>query len=201
MIESMQNILIKKKDSDSSGFVKSLNNARIIPAIKSYEELGRILTGEKKLVFVLFGDVLTIKDIVAKLKNAGKTVLVHLDLIEGLNSKDVAVDFLAENTQADGIISTKTNLVKYAKSRGLLTVQRFFILDSMSLLNVEKQIPIEYADAVEILPGLMPKVIRHITRLIDKPIIAGGLISDEEDVESAIDAGAVAVSTTKSSLL
>lgn len=197
----MQNILIKKKDSDSSGFVKSLNNARIIPAIKSNEELGRILTGEKKLVFVLFGDVLSVKDIVAKLKNAGKTVLVHLDLIEGLNSKDVAVDFLAENTQADGIISTKTNLVKYAKSRGLLTVQRFFILDSMSLLNVEKQIPIEYADAVEILPGLMPKVIRHITRLIDKPIIAGGLISDEEDVESAIDAGAVAVSTTKSSLL
>jgi len=197
----MQNILIKKKDSGASLFAASLGEERIIPAIKSKDEFSRVLAGRKKTVFVLFGDILNIQSIVEKLKNAGKTVFVHIDLIEGLNSKDVAVDFLAKNTRADGIISTKTNLLKYAKSLGLLTVQRFFILDSMSLLNVEKQIPIEYADAIEILPGLMPKVIRYLTRLIDKPIIAGGLISDEEDVQSAIDAGAVAVSTTKSALL
>ena len=196
----MQNILIKKK-SGSADFAGVLRETRVIPAVKSPEELDRILTGKGKLIFVLFGDILTIPDIVVKLKKAGKIVMVHLDLIDGLNSRDVAVDFLAENTLADGILSTKTNLVKYAKSRGLLAIQRFFLLDSMALLNIEKQFPLDFVDAIEILPGIMPKVIRRLAGLTNKPIIAGGLISDQEDVQSALNAGATAVSTTKLDLL
>ena len=184
--------------ADFAGFLREV---ALIPAIKSREELDLVLTGDKKLVFVLFGDILSIADIVARIKAAGKMVLVHLDLIDGLNSRDVAVDFLAKKTQADGILSTKANLVKYAKSQGLLTVQRFFVLDSLALKNIEKQFPLEYADAIEILPGLMPKVITRLAGLIDKPIIAGGLISDREDVRSALNAGAVAVSTTKIDLI
>ena len=198
-MKSAQNILIKKKHA--APFVNILAEAKVIPAVKSMEELDRILGAQQRIVFVLFGDILTIPDIVSRLKNAGKTVLVHLDLIEGLNSRDVAVDFLAKTTQADGILSTKANLVKYAKSQGLLAIQRFFVLDSMALLNIEKQFPLDYADAIEILPGLMPKVIRRLAKLTDKPIIAGGLISDQEDVRSVMEAGAVAVSTTKLDLV
>ena len=198
-INSMQSILIKK--SSSTSFLNVLRETRVIPAIKSKEELNRFLSGREELVFVLFGDIITIPDIVARLKNAGKTVLVHLDLIDGLNSREVAVDFLAENTHVDGILSTKANLVKFAKSRGLLTVQRFFVLDSMALLNIEKQLPLDYADAIEILPGIMPKIIRHLAGLTNKPIIAGGLISDQEDVQSALNAGATAISTTKLNLV
>ena len=196
-----KNILIKKVKASAPVFTGLLREARVIPAVKSMEELHKVLTGDSKLVFVLFGDILSIPDIVARLKDAGKMVLVHLDLMDGLNSRDVAVDFLAKNTQADGILSTKANLVKYAKGRGLLTVQRFFILDSMALLNIEKQFPLNYTDAIEILPGLMPKVIRHLAGLVDIPIIAGGLISDREDALAALNAGALAVSTTKTDLV
>ena len=56
----------------------------------------------------------------------------------------------------------------------------------------------EYTDAdlIEVLPGLMPKIIRRVAQLTGKPVIAGGLISDKEDVTAALSAGAVAVSTT-----
>ena len=40
------------------------------------------------------------------MKQAGKMALVHLDLINGLSAKDVAVDFIKKYTKADGIIST-----------------------------------------------------------------------------------------------
>jgi len=196
----VQNILIKQKPNFAS-FPGVLQETKLIPAIKSPEELDRILSSNGKLVFVLFGDILTIPDIVARLKNAGKTVMVHLDLIDGLTPRDVSVDFLAENTRADGILSTKGNLVKFAKSRGLLAIQRFFLLDSMALLNIEKQLPLDYVDAIEILPGIMPKIIKQLVGLTNKPIIAGGLISDQEDVLSALNAGAVAVSTTKIDLV
>jgi len=196
----MQNILIKK-NAVTADFTGLLRGTRVIPAVKSMEELDKVLNSREKPVFVLFGDILTIPDVVARLKSAGKAVMVHLDLIDGLNSREVAVDFLAANTLADGVLSTKANLVKYAKSRGLIAIQRFFVLDSMALLNVEKQFPLDYADAVEILPGLMPKVIRRLAGLTDKPIIAGGLITDKHDVQSALEAGAAAVSTTRLDLL
>jgi glycerol uptake operon antiterminator len=197
---SMQNILIKK-GSNMAVFNDVLHKTRIIPAVKSMEGVERCLQENEKIVFVLFGDIITIPDIVARLKYADKTVLVHIDLIDGLNSRDVAVDFIAGNTRSDGILSTKANLVKYAKNHGLLAIQRFFVLDSMALLNIEKQFPIDYADALEILPGLMPKVIRRLAALTNKPIIAGGLISDMDDVKSVLNAGASAVSTTKLELI
>jgi len=196
----MQNILIKQA-AKTAAFNEFLHNTRIIPAVKSPEGVERCLQEKSKIVFVLCGDIVTIHDIVTRFKNADKMVLVHIDLIEGLNSSDIAVDFIAKNTHADGILSTKTNLLKYAKSRGLLSVQRFFVLDSMSLINIERQFPLDYANALEILPGLMPKVIRRLARLTDKPVITGGLISDKDDVKSALDAGASAVSTTKFELI
>lgn len=49
---------------------------------------------------------------------------------------------------------------------------------------------------MEVLPGLMPKIIRQLCRTTGKPVIAGGLISDKEDVTGALGAGAVAVSST-----
>jgi len=196
----MQNILIKR-DAKTAAFNEFLHKTRIIPAVKSLESVEKCLQEKSKIVFVLFGDIVTIHDIVTKFKNADKMVLVHIDLIEGLNSKDVAVDFIAKNTRADGILSTKANLLKYAKSRGLLSVQRFFVLDSISLLNIEKQFPLDYANALEILPGMMPKVIRRLAGLTDKPVITGGLISDKDDVKLALDAGASAVSTTRLELI
>jgi glycerol uptake operon antiterminator len=194
----MSNILIKKNHSNFSAL---LQKEKVIPAVKSIEGIEKTLTNREKLIFVLFGDILTIPDIVTRLKNGGKTVLVHIDLIDGLHSQELAVDFIAKKTSADGILSTKANLVKYAKTLGLLTIQRFFVLDSMALYNIEKQLPLEHADAVEILPGIMPKIIRRLSGLTDKPIIAGGLITDSQDIESALNAGAAAVSTTKLDLI
>ena len=38
----------------------------------------------------------------------GKTVIVHLDLISGCPERKIAVTFIRNTTDADGIISTKT---------------------------------------------------------------------------------------------
>jgi len=106
------------------------------------------------------------------------------------------VEFIATQTQADGIISTRQNLVRRAKALGLLCVQRFFVLDSMALVTIQRQHAAEATDAIEILPGALFKVIRKLCGEIGKPIIAGGLISDKEDIVGALDAGAVAISST-----
>ena len=137
-----------------------------------------------------------VSSIVDTLKTHGKTVFVHMDLIDGLSQREEAVEYLAKNTGVDGIISTKPNLVRHAASLGLLTVQRYFLLDSKSLQTVVKAGSQEVADLVEVLPGLMPKIIRQLSSTFRVPLVAGGLISDKEDVIAALSAGASAISTT-----
>ena len=103
---------------------------------------------------------------------------------------------MARRTAAAGIISTRSPLVKRGRELGLVAVQRFFLLDSMALENIEKDLARDASDLIEVLPGLMPKMIRRLVQDTGKPVIAGGLISDKEDVTGALGAGAVAVSTT-----
>ena len=78
----------------------------------------------------------------------------------------------------------------------MATVLRFFLIDSMALENIEKQQYSIKPDFIEVLPGVMPKVIQKIKRKSGIPIIAGGLIQDKESVMAALSAGAVSVSTT-----
>ena len=56
------------------------------------------------------------------------------------------------------------------------------------------------ADAVDLLPGTMPRVLERLKPQIRQPIIASGLLSDKQDVVAALSAGAQAVSTTKPEL-
>lgn len=173
-----------------------LNNNRYIYAIKDDNGLDKAVYNDSKVVFVLYGTVMNICNIVKKLKDNNKTVFVHIDLIEGLSPKEVAVDFIHKNTGADGIISTKQALIKYASSKGLLTVQRFFLIDSLAYSNLLKQIKNPSLDIIEVLPACSTKIISKIVDLTDLPVIASGLIQDKEDINEALKVGAVAVSGT-----
>ena len=177
-------------------FYEAVVKHPIIAAVKDEKGLQTcIRLQEIGVVFVLYGGISNIGDIVKRLKEAGKTVIVHMDLIMGLSAKEEAVVFIAKYTQADGIISTKPAVIKRGKELGMFTVLRFFVLDSLALENVMKQDGAN-ADMIEILPGIMPKVTKRETQTISIPVICGGLISDKEDIIGALNAGAVAVSTT-----
>jgi len=173
----------------------------VIAAVKDDQGLEKCcMCDDIRIVFVLYGDVCTVKRIVDRIKEAGKTAAVHVDLIEGLSGKEIAVDFIRQNTQADGIISTKPALIKRAKELNLHTILRVFILDSMAIENVQKQMNVARPDLIEILPGLMPKIITRVSHMVKVPVIAGGLISEKEDVMAALSAGAISVSTTNPSV-
>lgn len=179
----------------------SLAQSPVIAAVKDMDGLEACCELEDiGIVFILFGDVCTISDIVRRIKAAGKIAMVHLDLIAGLSAREISVDFIRKNTEADGILSTKPALVKRAKELSLYAVLRYFILDSMALENIDHQQKAVKPDLIEVLPGAMPKVIKKICAHSQTPVIAGGLINDKEDVMGALSAGAVAVSSSNRSV-
>ena len=168
----------------------------IIAAVKNEESLAAALESERETIFLLSSTLLNVHDIVARIHAAGKRAIVHIDLVEGLSSRTIAVDALMAACGPDGIISTRPTLIRRARHRGLLTVQRAFILDSLSLTSLSGQLEQGKPDFVEILPGIMPRVIAEISARTQVPVIAGGLLRDKADVMAAMRAGAAAVSTS-----
>ncbi len=172
----------------------------IIAAIKDEDGLRKVCKLEDiHVVFILYGNVLNIADIVKTIQDSGKIAMVHIDLIEGLSSKPVSVDYVKNNLGADGIITTKSALAMRAKELNMYIVLRFFIIDSIALRAIQKldyQYSYNRPDFIEVLPGVMPKIIKKIVKYSNLPLIASGMIIDKEDVIQALDSGAIAISTT-----
>lgn len=177
-----------------------LEKSPVVAAIKDDEGLEKALLSDCSIVFILYGNICSISEIVSKVIGSGKAAFVHADLINGLSMKDIAIDFIKNETKATGIISTKPVLIKRAKELSLLAVQRTFLIDSMALENMKKQIESCKPDALEIMPGIMPEIIKKIDTFTDIPIIAGGLLSNKKEIMADLEAGADAVSTTSRDL-
>ena len=178
---------------------ETLLDEPVIAAVKTDEALTAALASPCSAVFLLASTLLTVDGLVRRIHDAGKLAVVHIDLVDGLSSREIAVDSLNALCHPDGIISTRPTLIRRARHR-LLTVQRAFILDSLSLTSLSGQLEQGKPDFVEILPGIMPRVIAEISARTQVPVIAGGLLRDKADVMAAMRAGAAAVSTSAPSL-
>ena len=162
--------------------------------------LNTALKSNCAIVFLLNCTILDLADKVKKFKDSGKYVFLHLDLIDGLSSHETAVDGVKMLCEVDGIISTRAQQIKRAKKLGMVTVQRTFVLDSRSLKNIELQVSQGKPDYLEILPGIAPTIISKVRNTVPIPVIAGGMITTKTEVINAISAGAIAVSSSNSSL-
>ena len=181
----------------NQNFYEAVEDNPIIAAVKSMEDVEECCKHDDiRVIFILFGDVCSIGSIVKTIRDAGKIAMVHMDLISGLSPKEIAVEFIKEQTEADGIISTKPSLIKKAKEMSMYTVLRVFLLDSMAFENIRQQQHMVRPDFIEVLPGVMPKVIGNICKDLPVPVIAGGMIREKEDVMALLKAGVTSVSST-----
>ena len=169
--------------------------SQVISSIKNEKDIELAISSTANITFVLTGNIITTKGYIEQLNKAGKMTFVHLDFIDGLSNTRSAITYIAKIWKPMGIITTKSNLIKYAKEEGLMTIQRLFLIDRNAL---KKGIEIAHQckpDAIEVLPGLMPSVIDELTGLTNLPIIAGGLISNKEEILNGLEAGALAISS------
>lgn len=177
-------------------FFTNATETPIISAVNDLNKLDIAINSPCGNIFLLTGNIINIKETVERIKAQDKEVYIHIDLIEGI-SKDIwGLEYLVKNVKPDGIITTKANLIKHSKNLGIFTIQRLFMLDSLSIESGIRSINITNPDAVEILPGIIPKIIKIIHKSTNVPIITGGLIMEKEDVIQNLNSGAIAISTS-----
>ena len=172
-----------------SEFIRALERRSVIAAVRGAQDVRRAADSPASAVFLLGGSILT-------LHGAGKSVFVHLDLCEGLGKDAAAVEWCARFVKPDGFISTRSQPLRRAGELGLMTIQRIFLVDSGSLTGGMRHLSANPPDFIEVMPGLVPKAIVRLKEELRLPVIAGGMITERREVEEAIRAGALAVSTS-----
>ena len=171
----------------------------VIAAVRTEQELEAALCSKVKMVFWLSPNLLTLEKTVSAVHRAGKKIFLHIDLAEGLGKDKPGLRF-AKLAGVDGIISTRVNMIKAAREEGLFTIQRFFIVDSQSVNTTVEAIKSSKPDMIEVMPGIVTKVIADLKAGLQVPIIAGGLIETKQEVQEALLNGASAISTGRAQL-
>ena len=169
----------------------------VIAAVRD-DKWDAALKSPAQVIFYLSANLMTVADRISEAHNLGKRVMIHFDLAEGIGKDKVGIHFLKQSG-ADGILSTRANLIRLAKEQNMVAIQRFFLLDSKGLESIDEMVKTSAPHFMELMPGVIDKA---ITRFCagNIPVIAGGLIETKQEVTHALGHGATAVSTGNSDL-
>jgi glycerol uptake operon antiterminator len=178
----------------------SFHNQSILPAIRKMKDLEKLLGSSYSYIVLLDSHIGQLRNIVDLAKANGKKILLHVDLVEGLKNDEYATEYLCQQVRPAGLISTRAGVITKTKQNGLLAIQRLFLLDSSALEKSYTLLERTRPDYIEVLPGIMPHIIKEVRERAGIPIFAGGLIRSVSEVELALEAGATAVTTSNQEL-
>ena len=171
----------------------------VIAAVRSDDDFSHALKSSVGCIFLLSSSILTLNAKLEAARAAGKKVFVHIDMSDGIGRDNAGVAFLAK-LGVDGIITTRTGIIRAARENSLPCVQRVFAIDYQATQTSAGATRNQSPDYIEIMPGVIPKVISRFKSVTDIPIIAGGLVETADEVAAALESGALAVSTSNKSL-
>ncbi|UOE53358.1 glycerol-3-phosphate responsive antiterminator [Bacillus sp. CMF12] len=167
-----------------------VKNNPIIAAVRDVSLIEKAVLSPVETIFLMTGDIFSIEHCVEESRKYHKSIFLHVDLIKGIANDREGIKYLSQKVKPDGIVSTKNQLIQAAKKEGLLAIQHLFMLDTQAYENGIRNVSNIQPDAIEIMPGLMPRVIREFYEKIDCPIITAGLIKHPNEIREAIEAGA-----------
>jgi glycerol uptake operon antiterminator len=178
-----------------------LVNSPIVAAVNTVEMFEPALEAPTKSLYLLTGSPISLPEMVRRAKDKGKGCLVNIDFLSGLNRDRDAVEYLALH-KVEGIVSTRSDVLKTAQTLGLFTIQRTFAIDSAAVTASIKMLSQFTPDAIEVLPAMAaPKVAKRIRAV--RPgmrIIGGGLIETVREIEELLNAGIDSVTVSNRQL-
>jgi glycerol uptake operon antiterminator len=167
-----------------------VKNNPIIAAVRDITLIEKAVLSPVEMIFLMGGDIFSIEHCIEESRKYNKSIFLHVDLIKGIANDKEGIRYVSKTARPDGIVSTKNQLIQAAKKEGLYTVQHLFMLDTLAYENGIRNYAHIKPDAIEIMPGLMPRVIQEIYEKVDCPIITAGLIKNPNEIREAIEAGA-----------
>jgi glycerol uptake operon antiterminator len=175
---------------------------KIVPVVGSRGELSQILAQTSPRPLAL--RYCNLFDLAATLEQArrrGYQFYLDIDTCDGIHPDEAGIRYLAERLQISGIGSHNPRVLALGKRQGLLTIQRFFVLDSTGLESELSTIDFQMIDALNISPALViPHIVQWLNGRLPVPFLGSGLVSNHEQVKAIIGSGALGVMTARTEL-
>lgn len=175
-------------------------NQKVLPVISDWKTYELFLKSEISWCILMDFHINFIEELVKQAHNLQKKVIVHMDLIHGIANDPYGAQFMCQKYHVDGIISTKAKVIEAAKANHCIAILRLFLIDTRSL---EKGCGLAnhlYPDYLEILPAMTVDAVKRVRAYSNLPIIGGGLIASEEDINTCLHNDMVAVSSSNFAL-
>jgi glycerol-3-phosphate responsive antiterminator len=148
-------------------------NQKIVPASSNMKEFESFLRSPYEIGVFLDMHIAQLKHINRMAKEKEKKMIYHVDLIHGIKNDEYATEYICQEFKPYGLISTKSSVIQKAKQKGVIAVQRIFLIDSHALEKSYKLITKTQPDFIEVLPGAMPKIIAEVKERVRTHILAG----------------------------
>lgn len=165
----------------------------VIAVVRSAEELAEALTSRVSAIEIRSGDIASLPALIDRVRAARKSVLLYPELIAGLGRDPAAIDFLCGYARPTAIVSTKKQILQKARACGLITIFQIFMIVETGIQTARRL----DCDAVEIMPGAIPHIIREVSSQLPLPVLCAGLVKTEAEIHEVLKAGAQAVATSR----
>lgn len=174
----------------------------VIPSSLNGKYLREACTAKSNIVLLSGVNIGNLKEFVKFIHQQHKKAFMHIDITGGFRPDDTGITLLKTMFHLDGVISTNMHALTKAKSLGLETIYRLFLIDSRSLERAAGVLKESSFSAIEILPsGYAVSEEKRIRRYVgEKDLIAGGFVRSKEDIEKIFKADFMGVTTSNPAL-
>ncbi|QQE77593.1 glycerol-3-phosphate responsive antiterminator [Alicyclobacillus sp. SO9] len=173
-----------------------IEDQSVIPAARSIKDFEMLLDMSFKYIIFLDVHIAQLVYLRRQARDFGKKLVLHADLVQGLQHDESAAQFLCQVIKPAGLISTHSKVIATAKKHDIMSIHRIFLIDSHSLETSYRVMKSSEPDYIEVLPGMMPRLVQEVAVAANRPVLAGGFIRTTEDVNTLLSHGAAAITTS-----
>jgi len=182
--------------------LKHLKINPVIPCISSLDEIFIPEYDKIKVILLYDLNIFDLLTIVKKNTNYKKYIILNTDTIKGIASDEYGLTFLKKYLKINIIATSSPKIINCAKKIDLTVVQTIFVFDTKSLQKGINLIKTGKPNFTDIRPGILYlKTFSFLKKNLNNiPIICSGLIKKKSEVQSILENGATAVTTSNKDL-
>jgi glycerol uptake operon antiterminator len=171
----------------------------VIATLYGAEQMDAFLASGAEVAIVANIELRKLRMVISTITKADRLAIVNIDSCDGISQEKGGIDYLAD-LGATSLLSTRMATIQRANRAGLLTMLKVFVTDRSTWPRSVKAIEQSDPNLVQIMPAPMLAHISAAEKKVMPPIVASGFVCSQEQVQQALRAGAIAVSSSDAGL-
>ena len=169
---------------------KNTSNFKIIPSVKEVKYLKKAIQSDNLCIQLTGVHIGNLQQLSHICHQAGKTVIVNHELVDGLGKDKIAFQMLKKLYHVDGIIGSSITKLHMMKGLNVKVIYRITLMDSISVDNALRTINEVKFDAIELRPYYHAiEFLPTFKKVWDGEYYVAGFVNTEEKLKKCKEAG------------